>query len=63
MRLYKKGDMVIFCSSKLTVTRDQVNNMVRCKDSAGKNIVLFMPFVKAKKARRRKKKKHQLTAS
>lgn len=65
MKLYKKGDIVIFCSSRLTVTRDQTDHTIRCKDSEGKKIVLFQPFIKVakKKKAKKKKKKRQLTVS
>ena len=65
MRLYKEGDIVIFCSSRLAVTRDQTDHTIRCKDSEGKKIVLFQPFIKVakKKKAKKKKKKRQLTVS
>lgn len=68
MRLHKKGDIIIFCSTKLTVTRDQLDNTIRCEDREGKQIVIFQPFLKVakkKKAGKRKKKakNKQLTVS
>ena len=67
MRLYKEGDIVIFCSSRLKVTMDQVDDTINCKDSSGKKIVLFLnQFLrveKKKKAKKKKKKKGQLTVS
>ena len=66
MKLYKKGDIIIFCTTKLTVTRDQTDNTIRCKDSEGRQIVIFQPFLKVakkKKAKKKAKKKRQLTVS
>ena len=36
MKLHEKGDIIIFCTTKLTVTRDQTDHTIRCKDSEGK---------------------------
>lgn len=66
MKLHEKGDIIIFCTTKLTVTRDQTDHTIRCKDSEGKKIVLFQPLLKVakkKKAKKKKKKKCQLTVS
>ena len=59
MKLYKKGDIIIFCTTKLTVTRDQTDHTIRCKDSDGRQIVLFQPFPKVAKKKKAKKKKRR----